>query len=560
MKQRLITQLISLSVITASTLFAAPPSIGDAERQAQPPKEAQEGMKNMIPSIASEPLKEPMVEEGGKEIEVKGFKFTGVVHMSEDKLLARVQSYIGARHTFAQLQKMTSLITKAYREEGYFVARAYLPKQSMKDGILEIAVIEGQYGEFHLKNSSLVSDERVQGMLNDIKSDNVISTDTLERAMMIINDTPGAKVTAADVKPGHEVGASDFDITTEATNPYGAYIIGDNYGSKYTGRYRVNVGVNANSPLGYGDKLGINGVMSTTSDLKNGKVFYNFPLMSNGLRGEVSVSRTTYSLAEDYAALDALGHSTTLEASLIYPIIKTRLETLDVSLGYAHKNMKDEVRSTDTVTKKESDAANLTLAYMRNCILFGINSTTNATITLTQGNLSFNDADALSIDQAGARTNGDYTKVSGSIEKSFQFNPEYSLTTSLRFQQALNNKNLDGSEDFSLGGAYGVRAFPDGEHSAENGYLLGAEFFYALPSIEGIMHKASLFADTGYAKMENPIAGNEGRQLSDVGIGYQASYKQFFTKAQVARVVGGEHVESESDRSTRVLLQVGYIY
>ena len=60
--------------------------------------------------------------------------------------------------------------------------------------------------------------------------------------------------------------------------------------------------------------------------------------------------------------------------------------------------------------------------------------------------------------------------------------------------------------------------------------------------------------------MENATGATEGRQLSDVGLGYQANFKQFFTKAQVARVVGGEKVESETNHSTKLLLQVGWLY
>ena len=555
-----LSTIITLSIAACSFLFGAAPTIGDVEKQVQPPREVQESPNTLIPSLPGEALKEPMVEESGKQIEVKHFTITGALHVKPEILQEMLQPYEGKSYTFAELQKIASTVTRYYREQGYFVARAYIPKQSMREGILEIAIIEGNYGAFHLKNSSLVKDESIQAMLDDVKDETIVSVDTLERAMLIINNTPGAKVTAADVKPAQTVGASDFDMTVEASEPYNAYIVGDNYGSKYTGRYRMNVGLSANSPLGYGDKLGMNGLLSTTSDLKNGKLSYNFPLAANGLRGEVSAAKTTYSLAEDYQALDALGNATTLEASLIYPIMKTRLETLDISLSYDHKNMKDEVRSTDTVTKKESDAANLTLAYTKSCLLFGLNSTTNASMTLTHGNLSFKDAAALAIDQAGAQTDGDYSKISGTVEKFIQFNPEYALTASLRFQKALGSKNLDGSEDFSLGGAYGVRAFPDSEHSAENGYLLGIELFYTLPTYEGINHKVSLFGDTGYATMENTISGSESRQLSDIGLGYQASYKQFFTKAQIAHVIGAEKVESESEHSTRLLLQIGYIY
>lgn len=555
-----IRNILILSLATTTFLFGAPPTSGDIEKQVQIPKKVEKGMNNIIPSLPNDELKPVMSDMGGKSIEIKGFKLSGALHVKPETLQSLVASYAGKSYTLGELEKITSLITKAYREEGYFVARAYIPKQSMSEGILEIAIIEGNYGEFKLTNNSLVSHERVQGMLDNVKGDNIVSANTLERAMLLINDTPGSKVTGADVMPGAKIGTSDFAITTEATHPYSGYILGDNYGSKYTGRYRVNLGLSALSPLGYGDKLSLNGVLSTTSDLKNGKISYGFPLMDNGLRGELSASHTTYSLAEDYAALDALGTSTTLEASLSYPIIRTRTQSLFVSLSYAHKNMKDEIQSTSTVTKKEADLATLSATYNQSCLLFGLESSTTATLNLIHGDLSFNDIASLALDNAGARTNGEYTKLSGTIEKAIAFNPEYSLTTSLRFQKALGNKNLDGSEDFSLGGAYGVRAFPDGEHSAENGYIFGAELFYALPSYEGISHKVSLFADTGYAKMENPLATSQSRHLSDMGLGYQASYKDFFTKAQIARVIGGEKVESESEHATKLLLQIGWMY
>ena len=495
-----------------------------------------------------------------KTIFVKTFYISGIHALKEEELHALVLEEENKEHTLASLEKTASLLTKYYREKGYFVARAYIPKQSMKEGIIEIAVIEGNYGALKLQNNSLVNDRILQGMLDDIKDENVVSTDTLERAMLIINDTPGAKVTRADVKPGTELGTSDFLIQASETKPYNAYIVGDNYGSRYTGEYRTSIGVSANSPFGWGDKIGINGLLSTKTDLKNGKIYYNFPLMSNGLRGEVSAAKTTYSLAEEYDALDAIGNATTLEASLIYPLIRTQAETLNLTLSYDNKHMKDEIRSTNTVTKKESNALNLGANYTETSSLFGLPSGTNASLIFTFGHLSFDNADALVIDQAGAKTDGGYSKVVATLEKSLAFDETYSMTGSLRFQKALGGKNLDGSEDFSLGGAYGVRAFPDGELSAENGYIAGLELFYALPSYESITSKASIFADSGYAKMENSTGATEPRQLSDMGLGYQASYKEFFAKAQLARVIGGSDVKSEPNYQNKFLLQLGWVY
>jgi hypothetical protein len=60
--------------------------------------------------------------------------------------------------------------------------------------------------------------------------------------------------------------------------------------------------------------------------------------------------------------------------------------------------------------------------------------------------------------------------------------------------------------------------------------------------------------------MENDNGTLQSRQLSDIGIGYQASYKDFFAKAQVARIIGGEKSTTEDEDSTRVLVQIGFVY
>ncbi|MDV7396810.1 POTRA domain-containing protein, partial [Arthrospira platensis SPKY1] len=97
----------------------------------------------------------------------------------------------------SELEALATLITRNYRANGYFVARAYIPQQEVVDGIITIRVVEGNYGQFHLTNESLVKDSIVQAMLDDVKGYDIVSLDTLERAMLIINDTPGVQVVRA---------------------------------------------------------------------------------------------------------------------------------------------------------------------------------------------------------------------------------------------------------------------------------------------------------------------------------------------------------------------------
>ncbi len=560
MKNQIIKTL-SLSILTSSFLLGATPNIGDIEKQIKTPNIEQE--KTTIPNITTPKEYKAPMQDSGKTILVKSFSFSGNDHVNNEILQALAKNYENKELTFTQITELTSSITKYYREKGYFVARAYLPAQNILDNnnVLEIAVIEGNYGEFKLNNNSLVKDSSVQAMIDDAKArDNVISTNTLERAMLIINDTPGVVVTQADVKAGKQVGTSDFIITTDKTNRVNGYVLADNTGSRYTGENRLMAGVNINSPFNIGDKISLSGLVSNEANLLNGRVAYSAPLSSNGLIGEVSYSQTNYSLTEEYKDLDAQGTAKTIDASLKYPLIRTRAENLYLTMNVASKDLEDKVDSTSDVTKKDSKSITLGTDYDKTYLLNNFNSSSKISFNVKYGNLSFDDDADKITDEAGADTNGNYSKVNLDILNTIAFTNELSLDTNLKLQYALANKNLDGSEDISIGGSTGVKLYPDGEVSAENGYVFNAELKYKLPQLNSLNSTVGVFYDRGRAFMANNTTAFEAKSLQDVGIGYYASYDNFFGQVQVAWNANSADVTSEPNRNSRVLFQGGLVF
>jgi len=565
MKQ--INKIITISILSSSILLGANiPTIGDIEKQVVPPKDLIKQKETPLVELGgvkkyAPPMKD---DKSGRTIFVKSFKIDGAIHVNVDKLQKLISSYTNKDLTFNQIQEVTSVITKEYRNQGYFVARAYLPVQNINknNGVIIIAIIEGNYGEFKLENNSRVNDSTVQGMIDNAKQrDDVISTNTLERAMLIINDTPGVVVSSADIMPGAKVGTSDFAITTQKSNLIDGYVVADNTGSKYTGKNRLMAGVNVNSPFKIGDKLSISGLVSNGADLKNGRIAYSLPLASNGLRGELSYSQTNYSLTKDYDALDAVGTSKTLDATITYPIKRTRLENLNLSLNIANKDLKDEVRSTSSTTNKDTQSLNLGLAYDKNYLAFGKNTQSQINLNFTYGKLNFdNVADKIS-DEAGANTNGNYSKVNLELSNTIALTNKLTFDSSLKMQYALGNKNLDGSEDFSIGGESGVKLYPSGELSAENGYLLNLEAKYRLPNVNKLSNTVGVFYDRGRAFMSNNSQVTfESKSLQDVGIGYYASYDNFFGKLQVAWNANSKDITSEDNRNSRILFQGGFTF
>ena len=551
---------LTVSMLCMGTAaYAAPamPNIGDVLKQTEPVKDIPQ-KQTQVPEVKA-PVKPAMKKTDVGSVYVKSFKVTGSTAISADLLtsVANKPENVNKNMSLSDMEAVASQVTRYYRNNGYFVARAYIPKQAMQDGVVEIAVLEGRYGKFHLKNSSLVNDSTVQGMLDDIKDKDIISTDTIERAMLIINDTPGAQVTQADVLPGESVGTSDFNITASATLRVTGYFVGDNYGIRYTGMNRLVAGLNINSPFGFGDRLALTGMTTTAGDVKNGRIAYSFPLNYSGLRGEFVYARTDYSLGEEYKDLDATGTSDNLEMTLTYPFIRTRLETLNASIGFYSKQMKDEIRLMDTVTKKDTMSVKAGADYTKRYKIFGLDNETYVSGSYTLGYLSFDDEADKAADELGADTNGLYNKVNAEASQTTVYNRYFSSKLSFQGQYSLNEKNLDGSEDLSIGGAYGVRVFPTGEKSGENGYIINAEGFYALPAYKGFLNKFSLFVDNAYAQPADDNLDEGDRYLTDAGIGYYLNYKTFFLKFHYARIVGGSVVESEPKHRDKYLLQAG---
>jgi hemolysin activation/secretion protein len=558
MKQ--IIKTITISTLASSILLGAQlPNIGDINRNIQPPSIKKE--KPLLPQIETKEYKTPM-SDTRTMVHIKDFQITGNKYIGSNELEKFFVQFKNQELTFTQLQDIAGTITKYYREKGYFVARAYIPAQNIHEnnGVLEIAIIEGNYGEFHLKNSSLVKDRVLQGMLDYAKRDDVVSTRTLEQSMLIINDTPGAVVTEAIVLPGAKVGTSDFEITTQSTPRYDGYIILDNQGSRYTGKNRLMAGINFNSPSGIGDKLSLNGLLSNGSNLKNGGISYSLPLMSNGLRGELSYSQTNYSLVEEYASLQALGVAKTLETRFSYPIIRTRIENLYANLSLIAKDLKDEVGTVNYINKKDTKSLQIGLDYDKSYFTYGKKTNSKVSLNYTYGRLQFDNLVNELNDKNGANTGGNYSKINVELGNNIELNQNLNWESSLRMQYALNNKNLDGSEDFSVGGAYGVRVYPDGELSAENGYIFSSELKYKLPTYSAFDSSVGVFYDAGRAYMANNKVNFESKTLQDIGIGYYVNYKGFFGKLQVARTLNSKAVSSEPTTNSRILFQGGWVF
>lgn len=542
-------KIIVTTILTSSIILAAtPPTSGDILRQVEP-QTLQKGLKE-IPSLKKKKFKVPIVDEKGVKIFVKDFTIKGNNTYSNETLLSLLDEFKNTKLTINQIKQAASVITKYYRDNGYFVARAYVPAQELnqKNAIVEIIVIEGVYGKSIIDNSSLIDDSIAQAYMDELFEDsNVISISSLERQLLLMDELKGVEVTNTQIVPGTKVGQSDFIVTLEDEPRYNGYVIADNYGSRYTGRYRVNVLGFVNSLNKRGDSLGISTLLSNTTDLKNARLSYDIPIGYDGLALNSSISKTKYEIGKEFESQNIHGDSWNFNTGISYPIIKQRVHTLDVSLNYAYNDITDNDNSQHK--KKELNTVTLSLDDTLKTSFFNKAGILNSSISFTKGNLALNSNDARISDNV-LNSEGDYEKINFSISQIQVLSPKVSVLLSLKAQKSFD-KNLDGIEDIAIGGAWGARAYGSSEASGDNGYLTSLEFFYQLPNYKAGAHNISTFLDHGKVWFdENKITSLNDRVLNSIGLGYNLNYENFSLKATYAYGFGKDKTPTSDGDDT----------
>jgi len=549
-----------------------PFNIGDAVRDAQQAQRAapepQPARPLVLPRLAEPQLTLPDTAT----LHLRHIAVTGTegLAVSETELRAVLAPYEGKSLTLAQIYAAADKVTALYREAGYLVAKVYVPQQDARKGTLTFKLVPGRYGQVSVKNESLVKDVMIQGTLDTQKvlPGELITQAKLERAMLLISDLPGAGMPRAVIGAGTTQGTSDFLFEVPEARRFDGFILGDNYGTPYTGEWRASGGLNVNSPLGIGDRLSVFGLVSNSTDMLNGRAAYSLPLGTDGLRAEVALFRTTYALGDAYKDLDATGVADGLSASLIYPFKRSREDSIWGSAVYTYKNLNDETLGVSYAHRKINEG---TLGLNRDTAgtlpWLNLPVVTSTAVAFTFGNVDFTDPDQALANALGADTAGDFSKLTASFVVTVALMEKLSLSVNVRGQKSFSG-NLDSSEQFGLTGIFGVRSYYEGL-SGDSGWLVTPELKYALPDIFGWHHAASVFADVGGVALEDgsyTITQPDYVQLGDIGLGYYGTYeyspgRNLLVKAALAWSVGSSDAASGYSRGGTVgLIQAGFTF
>jgi hemolysin activation/secretion protein len=538
--------------LLAAPVFAqqAPPTGGELLRRAQP---SQPPLPQPEPGLQ---IQSPAGQAGDNTpFAVKQIVLRGNTIFHTDTLHALVADGEGHTQTLTSLTMLAQRVTDYYRAHGYPLSRAIVPVQTLSDGVVQFTVIEARYDKVQLANHSRVKTSLLNATLSPLQSGQPVTQDALDRQLMLLNDLPGVQSHAV-LSPGSTPGTSDLSVDAQALPPVTGNLTLDDGGDRYTGRIRLGGNVAVNNLAGLGDQLSV-GLLASDEHMQYGHIAYDFALNGEGTRFGAAYSGLSYRLGDGLSDLDAGGHATEASAWLSQPIVRSPTTNVSARLEVDNHDLHDDTGNTDVHDDRHTwDWTLSTTLDHRDG--WGAGGVTQGQLSVTRGQLGFDNAAAQAGDAATADTQGHELHWDGGVSRL------QTITAATRLYVAVSgqysHRNLDSSEQFLLGGMQSVRGYEVSTLAGASGYLTTVELRRDL-RLPGGAWQGSVFADQGGLWI-NPepwagLTGSNHATLSSVGLGLNwAGPDQWTAQVQVGQPVGGTPELAGERPSTRAWVQV----
>jgi len=459
--------------------------------------------------------------------------------------------------TIEQLRHVTTTITTYYRSKGLFLARAFVPEQRIKDGLVKIQILESNFEGIEIELNKGYTNQQILKPFNTLLNQ-PIEKESIENALLKLNDFPGLQ-TRNVFAPGKQQGAAILKIQVKKEQKFLSSLNIDNHGSEFAGRYRYHFNGQLNNPTYNTDKLAFNLLFSgkpgnSAGNSLYGNANYEIPLVPLDLFMGTGYSQNSYKLGEFLAQQNINGKSKIANIYIRKYVARKRNFSLQSRAIFTHKY-------AETLDEQTSSSRDRLSVFNINLLIKNTDSLGNNLLSIAayRGISGFLGAMDENGDGTSSRTLGLNQFASGSFSKyglnytrvqplfrlfdSDFFNSQYLL---IRTQGLYTADALVSLEQMALGGPNSVRAYPVAEALMDKAGFFSLEWIAKSSVITNVSWlqalQFSIFFD--YAKgYRNQALTNESKKTSLTGSGLGMmliNNKGFNVKTELAMPIGGD--------------------
>jgi len=476
--------------------------------------------------------------------------------------------------TLGTIETVADKITRFYRDRGFILAKAYIPEQEIRDGIVTLTLLLGTLGEVKVNDNAMYSKKSIASVFDNMLTRPVTSA-VVEENLYLINDLPGLAVIGL-FEPAEQVGDTRLNLNVKAEKRYHANIRLDNHGTDDTGNQRLYAEVLFNNLAGQGDVLNIGALNAfSPSNTTYYQLRYSLNLFSPRWRLSMGATQNQFVLAQNQAdflgSLELGGETQQTDIGVQYKLKRSRVENYNFEL------LRENILSDLQLGNIPDPGGLLDDEITNNKLIFNYDILQESSQILHQGFVSITSGEFLKGVDLGQDENfsilhSDYTLMT------FLQLPYFDTESRMIFRSSLQytDSALSSISQYFLGGPTRARGYPVDQFSADNAVYAGVDWVLELPSWLDINLSGSLslkdiaqpffFADASYGVKKTLKATNEDSTaaLYDVGIGFRLFYQNTFQgNLQFAFPVSNKFSDiglEKPDDSVRVVFDFQYSF
>ena len=442
------------------------------------------------------------------KILVKDFKFDGNLYYSNEELEEVIKEAVNKELVYDQLINVTRAISNHYKANG-FLATAFLPPQDINDGVIKIKITEAVLGtiifDIEEEEKLNISKENIRlKLLYKIEDSGVLNIDQLDKNVRNLNKIPGINA-LAELEEGKNFGETNVKVTAINTETIFGNTLVDNNGSRSSGYNKITNTINIDGLFNMGDRLAFTNVLSGDHHVKDNHEESNYyavsstmPVGYNGMLATLRVSKMEYKLSAPFDSTKPSGYSSEYNLSLNRPLIVSPNFNLNTSFSLGNNIYVNDL-GTGNNSDKDVLKSILNLGFdSRDERLGGGINYGSFALSLAKNDLTDNSSN-YDTDQATSDNNGRNFKGTLNLNRMQKLTDKTNLL--VKFNGQLAADNLDGADQFSLGGPNAVRAYPSSEAAGDAGFVASLELKRNLfKNLE-----STLFYDYGKIKLHKSL-------------------------------------------------------
>ena len=508
-----------------------------------------EALKNLSERIRFDLMGEGKLLESGYTIEELGEVSELLGNIEEEttgrhvepvdvqRLVWLIREQRGKRGiTLGQIETVANTITQFYRERGFVLAKAYIPKQQVRDGVVNLTLLLGMLGDVQVSGNKLYNAKTVSSVFDGMLGQPVTST-AIEEQLFLINDYPGIFVDG-HFEPGYQVGDTRLNVTVKEESRYNGNVRLDNHGTEDTGLYRLYADFQLNNPLGLADKLQAS-VLSTfqPSNTNYWQLQYQMKLFGPRTRLSVDASENQFVIDQSLGVdleLHGVVNVNGVTGTYVHQRNRKRNSSFDLRYEIIDSDLQlGDIPDFDNAL--DDRLKNLSLAYR-------FDTLQEEKKRYHQGQIKFISGGFVTGAEMGQDDKYKIYSLNYSLLDFWKL-PFFNADTRLVYRAELQYAgiNLSGIMRFSLSGPTRARAYNSGIFTADDAAFLGIDWIFNSPGFFNVnltksinlkeFAKPFLFVDYAYGKQQ-PLAESETyakASLLDAGFGFKLSQGKSFS-------------------------------